>query len=579
MRYLLALILFSITLNDSILGQNAYLKITLTTTIEKQNKLDYQQKFSNTFKRDKELKLVFNSLLKNGYLAASIDSTFNNNDTLIAIINSGKKYKWLTLKNLEENELLSSEIKTSIKNFSNTTFNTEKTVLLFEKTISIYENSGYPFASVSLSDIEFENDTNIKANLLIQKNRRVSIDSVIAEGNLKISSAFIKNYLNLKPNAIYQERTIERIDSRLNEIAFIKQSKPHELVLTENYNKLILYLDKKKASQFDGIIGALPDNNTGKIYFTGDMRINLLNSLNKAERIDINWRSLSRQTQDLKVKVNFPYVLGTPFGADYDLKLFKKDTTFIDIHQNFSAIYSFIGRNQLKVTYAIRNSNLISTKQYQNLTVLPSYADIKYKSYGLGFNYDKLDYLFNPRRGLSIAVSALAGTKEIKQNQKLNPELYKKLKLKSNQYAAEGKIAIYIPIKKTLALKIANQIASTYNESLFLNELTRMGGLKTLRGFDEESIWASFYTIQTFEIRLLFEKNSYLHVFGDFAYYENKSLNFTGDRYDTPYGFGGGISFETKAGIFSLNYALGKQFNNPIQLKSGKIHFGIVNYF
>jgi hypothetical protein len=48
---------------------------------------------------------------------------------------------------------------------------------------------------------------------------------------------------------------------------------------------------------------------------------------------------------------------------------------------------------------------------------------------------------------------------------------------------------------------------------------------------------------------------------------------------DTPFGFGAGISFETKAGIFSINYALGKQFNNPIELRSGKIHFGIVNYF
>ncbi|MCC6690169.1 MAG: hypothetical protein IT235_01425, partial [Bacteroidia bacterium] len=49
--------------------------------------------------------------------------------------------------------------------------------------------------------------------------------------------------------------------------------------------------------------------------------------------------------------------------------------------------------------------------------------------------------------------------------------------------------------------------------------------------------------------------------------------------HDTPYGFGAGTSFETKAGIFSLDYALGSQLGNPIYLKSGKIHFGIVSYF
>jgi len=48
---------------------------------------------------------------------------------------------------------------------------------------------------------------------------------------------------------------------------------------------------------------------------------------------------------------------------------------------------------------------------------------------------------------------------------------------------------------------------------------------------------------------------------------------------DNPFGFGAGMSFETKAGIFSIMYALGKQFDNPIDMKSAKIHFGIISTF
>jgi hypothetical protein len=48
---------------------------------------------------------------------------------------------------------------------------------------------------------------------------------------------------------------------------------------------------------------------------------------------------------------------------------------------------------------------------------------------------------------------------------------------------------------------------------------------------------------------------------------------------DRPLSFGAGISFETKAGIFNLTYALGKQLNNPIILRAAKIHFGIVSLF
>ena len=46
-----------------------------------------------------------------------------------------------------------------------------------------------------------------------------------------------------------------------------------------------------------------------------------------------------------------------------------------------------------------------------------------------------------------------------------------------------------------------------------------------------------------------------------------------------PFGFGIGVNFQTKPGIFSVSYAVGKQNGNPIDLSVAKIHFGIVNLF
>jgi hypothetical protein len=48
---------------------------------------------------------------------------------------------------------------------------------------------------------------------------------------------------------------------------------------------------------------------------------------------------------------------------------------------------------------------------------------------------------------------------------------------------------------------------------------------------------------------------------------------------DYPLGFGAGINMQTRAGIFSLNYALGKQFDNPINVGNAKIHIGYINRF
>jgi len=49
--------------------------------------------------------------------------------------------------------------------------------------------------------------------------------------------------------------------------------------------------------------------------------------------------------------------------------------------------------------------------------------------------------------------------------------------------------------------------------------------------------------------------------------------------FDYPYGFGVSAAIETKAGIFGITYAMGKQLDNKISFKSAKIHFGYINYF
>ena len=115
------------------------------------------------------------------------------------------------------------------------------------------------------------------------------------------------------------------------------------------------------------------------------------------------------------------------------------------------------------------------------------------------------------------------------------------------------------------------------NNTLFRNELYRIGGIKSLRGVDEASVVCSSFAIGTVEYRFLFEENSNFFLFVDQAWWEDQSQAQL--LTDSPIGFGAGTSFETKAGIFGLTYALGQQFDNPLQLRGGKLHFGFTSLF
>ena len=96
-------------------------------------------------------------------------------------------------------------------------------------------------------------------------------------------------------------------------------------------------------------------------------------------------------------------------------------------------------------------------------------------------------------------------------------------------------------------------------------------------GADEASIYCSSYAIGTLEYRFLFEQNSNFILFVDQGWWEDQSQEQLVT--DDPLGFGAGTSFETKAGIFSLTYALGQQYNNPIEFRGGKVHFGFTSLF
>ncbi|MFI5163830.1 MAG: hypothetical protein ACHQHP_01135 [Bacteroidia bacterium] len=542
------------------------------------NKLSYKKSFNSKTERGKEIQNVLFSLYDDAYLAAEIDSTVIDSSKQTIYIKTGGQYKWATLKKGNVDEGTLSEVGYREKIFRGKPLYFKDVRKMQEKILTYCENNGHPFASIKLDSIRISG-TSLSACLNLQKNNLIKIDSVVNRTKAKISPVYLQSYLSIKNGDLYNESLVKKIGTRIKELPFLREKMPFRVVFPGENAKVELFLEKKQASQFDGIIGMLPDNTTGKILFTGNVHLKLNNSFNRGEQIELNWQRLQVQTQDLKIHFVYPFLLKTPFGIDAAFKLYKKDSTYLEVNPNFGIQYLLSGGNYFKAFVNLKQMSLLSTSGLKNVTTLPPYADINSSLYGISYKSEKLDYRLNPRKGYSLLATISAGNKTIKKNPNLDATVYNGLKLNSAQYSAELSAEFFIPVKNRSTIKLGNRSAYLQNENLFQNELYRIGGLQTLRGVDDESIYASAYSIFTIEYRYLLEENSYLYFFGDGAYYENKSISFTGDGYDTPYGFGAGISFETKAGIFSINYALGKQFSNPINLKAGKVNFGIVNYF
>lgn len=521
---------------------------------------------------------LFGKLSAEGYIASEILKFDSSSTPWIIEVAIGKQFEWKNLKAGNAEEGMLSKIGFRDKIYQNRPMSSSNVEDLFGKVIDYYENNGYPFASIQFDSVRVKNQK-IEAQLKIDKSVEITIDTVIITGTAKISNRYLSNYLGIKSGDLYNEKLIRDIPIRIKELAFTDEYRTAEVEfgIEVNSTKLYVYVNHKKANDFNGIIGFMPDENTGELLITGDIELKLQNAIGKGEVVDVSWKKLQTQTQDLKARIQYPFLFDTPIGVDASLHIYRRDTTFSTVTTDLGIQYIFRGGDYVKVFWEQEQSNLISTFDLDIATELPEYADVVINSFGFGSKIEELDYRLNPTRGFDIVGQVGFGNKEIRQNPSINPVLYDSLALKSTRTKGQVTARYFIPFFNRHTFMIGNQSGILVNDNLFTNELFRIGGLKTLRGFDEESIFASSYSIFTLEYRFILEENSYFSVFYDQGWYENQSS--TTFITDTPFSFGTGITFDTKIGIFSISYALGKQFSNPILFRAAKIHFGFVNFF
>ncbi len=539
--------------------------------------LGLKQAYPDSITARQGLREFLVGLYANGYLAATIDSLAFEAGSVRARVSPGVTYRLAKISPGNVDEGILSEAGFREKVYRNKPVSLRTLASIQEKLLDWCDANGYPFATIRYDSLQVV-DGKWSAVLHLQKNGAVTLDSVIVKGDAKLSRVYLYNYLSLKPGRPYDESLVKKIPTRIRELPMVKELRPMGLAFHEEGASLYLYLDNKRASQLDGVIGVQPDNSgSGKINVTGDVHIKLFSAFGYGELFDLNWKQPGPGTQDLQARFNYPFLFSSPFGIDLGLSIYKKDSTYLELNRSLGVQFQLGGTNYLKTFYRNKKSSLIDTEPFEQVTVLPPFADIRVNSYGLGLRVERLDYRYNPRRGYAVEVEGTAGRKTVERNARLKQVNYDSLDLKSTQFTATLAGEYYIPLASRQVVNLGGRAGLLHGDETFQNEMYRIGGLKTLRGFDEESILASIYAIWKAEFRYILEENSFLFLFVNGAWYERDQRDVFVT--DTPIGFGAGITFETGLGIFSLNYALGREFENPVLIRAGKVHFGLVNYF
>ena len=564
---LLFLFFFIFFLTFFFFGQSIQVHYTLLNNTSLKKNKDFKP---FEIKKIEELNSILennkNQWLEKGYYLTSFKPLYVSSTEIEVLVEIGSHFPNVAIV---INDSIKSQLRSfGIENIPKNSLKTSPSLfkLFIDKTLKAYANNGYPFAQVFFAEQEIiEQQIQIQMNISSGKFYRFS--DIIVKGDSSISKSTVQNLIGIKINDIYSEEKISSIDRILQQTNFINVLKKSELLFTENGVELYVYLENQKMSSMNGAVGLQPNPQSQKIGLTGDVQIKLLNIFKKAELIDLNWRSIEPQTQALQAKLNYPFLFKSPFGIDLKFNLYKRDSTFLDLKSFIGIQYSFKNNVQLKGFYQVNSSEILS--KTSNPSSLFSYlAPIKLNSYGLSLQYKRINFLPNPSKGFSLFIETSIGNRTIKKENTILEKSY--------VYKSIFQYVSYIPITKRNIIKVGVNFESYTSSTLFQNERYRFGGLNSLRGFNEEELFASTKLITSLEYRFLLDKNSNVFVFYDQGIYEDNTLSY---KIDNPFGVGAGISFGSRIGIFSISYALGKQENNPLEFRNGKIHFGYITYF
>jgi len=525
----------------------------------------------------KQLREILDNFHQKGYLSASVDSYNFSKNKITAYIHKGEQFKWVKVSFDSVDVMAMHKADIRIKKYLDKQIVPDQLVKDQRKLVSVMENSGYPFASARLHNMKFMGNL-AEGIMYLESGPLIRIDSVIIKGNAKISPKYFQKQIGIKKDDLYEEKKIRAITDRIRETTFIREIKPFEIEFLDDKADIYTYLDKSRANQFNGIIGIIPDNETtGKLLLTGEVNFDLVNLFGRGILFSMDWRKLEPLTQELNVSGSYPYIFNSSVGIGMNLFLLKQDTTYFRVEPKVELQYFFNGSNYIRIFYQNQASSLLNTSGLEEITTLPVYADYSTSLYGAGIKFNRLDYIFNPRKGIFLEGDMSVGSKKIKKNPDINDDVYEDLDLTTTKTVLTCGIYVYIPMGGNFVTHIKNLNGFMFNENLFENELFRLGGIRNLRGVDENSITASTFILGSLEFRYLFEEQSNLFLFVDGGYYQNKISS--GEKEDTPLGFGAGMNLQTRAGIFTISYAMGRQFDNPVNIGNSKVHIGYIQRF
>ncbi len=549
-------------------GQNLTLNIEAEKEISKtiNSEISPITSHSNYSDLEKESRRILNAFQKNGFIDSRLISINYKKpkDTNEKNINYTATYflgpKFSTIEIFFDKENFS---KKEISNFTNETNNKSFTIPIteveniLEKINKIKTEKGNAFSQTYLTDFK-KSKNRLSAQLISKESKTRTIDSIIIKGYEKFPRSYIKYASGIKKGTLFNRTKIDKANNAIKALPFASNIKSPEILFKDKKTSLYLYLEKQKSNNFDGIIGFSTNETTNKIDFNGYLDLQLINNLNYGESFILKYKADGEEQKTFSVHTTLPYLFKSPAGLNLGLTIFKQAENFSTTSQLAGVQYQLNANSILSLNYLSTNSTVLTDEENTPLDI----EGFKKNEISLGskWNYFQADELFPIKSTLELTVGY--GTKKTDL-------------INEKQLRLELNASYIINLNNQNSIYLANRSGLLNSDTYLSNELYRIGGINSIRGFNENAIEVSLYSLLITEYRYRLNNSLYLNSIVDLGHLENKITKNTNSLYS----FGVGTGFFTKTGLLKFSLVNGKAEGQKFTLSNLKIHLSLTNTF
>ena len=497
-----------------------------------------------------EIERILQQVKKKGFFTVRIDSISKTNKELIAYLDLGKKINEIIIVTKKDNTngIIDSGID-SIK---------IKTIEFSDFTNQLLEQidrKGNSFSEITYINPLLKNDT-LFLEMKISNSSSRKIDKVITRGYEDFPKKFISKYFLIDKNTVFSKQKLNQVSALSNKLDFIKEKKVPEVLFKKDSTHLYLFLDKIGTSSFDGLVNFSSKENGKGLLLNGNLDLKLNNTFNTGEKFEIIWNKVSDEKTDFKINSYVPYILNSKFSTTLEFYLYRQDSTFINTNFELKTDYLINQKSHASILFNSKNSNYLLNISNNDLA--------SYSNYFIGLGYElkksSTSNLYKYKNGLNLNLTI--------GKRKTDTESINQLKFHFSAFAN-------VQINNRGYLNIKNESGLLTSKNYLLNELFRIGGANSIRGYNEQSIFTNGYSYSNIEFRYSLDTSSYLYSITDLGVYKENTTN----KIKKLLGIGAGYQFRINNNLVNLGYVISTNSSTNAKLNSSRLVVRWTSFF